>query len=238
MALALRPLTEVELAEGHQHDLSRMIAMRDIYFDFGEASPFHMAALNLEFPINGFTCIKGRTGCGKSTVLNLLSGLYRPVSGQILADGEPVDAYRSRWWQSRIGLVPPVVNIINVSIYENIALGVESADIDRERVHNVCRLVELDELITSLPGGYESIYGEDGLCFSSGQVQKVGIARALYRDPAILLLDESTDAFDLQTETMVLDRLKAIDGMTIIFVSHRPSVMEHADKLIDLEEML
>lgn len=238
VAHALQPLAEVDLAEGTRQELARSIVMQEIYFDFGESSPFHMEALNLEFPINRFTCIKGRTGCGKSTVLNLLSGLYKPISGQILADGVPVDAYRSKWWQSRIGLVPPVLNVINVSIYENVALGVEVHEINRERVREVCRMVDLDELVSGLPKGYESVYGEEGLTFSSGQVQKLGIARALYRKPAILLLDESTDAFDLKTESLVLDRLKAIDGMTIIFVSHRPSVMEHADHLIDLEEVL
>jgi ABC-type bacteriocin/lantibiotic exporter with double-glycine peptidase domain len=238
VARALQPLAEVDLAEGSAHSLDRSIVMQDIFFDFGETSPFHMEALNLEFPVHRFTCIKGRTGCGKSTVLNLLAGLYKPISGQILADDVPVNAYRSKWWQNRIGLVPPVVNVINASIYDNIALGVEPEAVDREWVHEICRIVELDELVAGLPGGYDSVYGEEGLSFSSGQIQKLGLARALYRRPLVLLLDESTDAFDLNTETRVLDRLKAMEGMTIIFVSHRPSVMEHADKLIDLEEEL
>lgn len=235
---SLTPLAEDDLSPASDQKIKRSISLKDVCFKFGASSPFHMDALNLEFPVNRFTCIKGRTGCGKSTVLNLLAGLYRPSSGRVVADGKAIDANRCAWWKRRIGLVPADVNVIQISLYENIALGIEPSEIDREKVRRVCGVVDLDELIGSLNHGYESIYGENGLNFSSGQIQKVGIARALYRDPALLLLDESTDAFDLKTEQLVLDRLKAIDGMTMVFVSHRPSVMEHADVVIDLEEVL
>jgi len=130
------------------------------------------------------------------------------------------------------------VNIIQASLYENIALGMPRDEIDLNRVHEVSQLVDLHSHVMELKEGYESIYGEDGLSFSSGQIQKVGLARALYRAPALLLLDESTDAFDLKTEKLVLDRLKGIEDLTIIFVSHRPSVFECADRIVDLEEWL
>ena len=217
---------------------TQTISLREISFAYSESGPFHMEGLNLDFPAGRFTCIKGRTGCGKSTVMNLVAGLYHPSKGTLECDGYPVDAYGSHRWKQQIGLVPAMVNIIEASLYENIALGAEEEDIDSEKVHAVCRLVDLDGLIQGLPDGYGSVYGGDGLCFSSGQILKVGIARALYRDPRILLLDESTDAFDLETERLVLDRLKVLDGLTIIFISHRPSVMEHADLVIDLEEIL
>jgi ABC-type multidrug transport system fused ATPase/permease subunit len=214
------------------------ISLRNISFAYSESSPFHLEGLNLDFPVGKFTCIKGKTGCGKSTVMYLVAGLYRPAIGGIECNGRPVNAYGSKKWRGRVGLVPAAVNIIQASLYENIALGLELDEIDRERVHEVCRLVDLDELLQGLSNGYQSVYGEEGLNFSSGQVLKVGLARALYRDPKILLMDESTDAFDLTTESMVLERLKAIDGLTIIFISHRPSVMAHADFVIDLEAIL
>ncbi len=235
---AIKPIEEVELVNDGVRSLGESIALRNLCFDFGESSPFHMEALNLEFSVGKFSCIKGRTGCGKSTVLNLVSGLYKPISGAICADGVPLDAHHSVWWQRQIGLVPASVNLIAVSFYENIALGIEKEKIDRERVHDLCRMVELHETIDRLPSKYDSVYGSDGLAFSSGQIQKIAIARALYRNPSVLLLDESTDAFDLTTEKIVLERLKSIGGMTIIFVSHRPSVMECADQVIDLEECL
>ena len=214
------------------------IALSNVYFAFSENGPFHLDGLNLEFPVGRFTCIKGKTGCGKSTVMNLVAGLYRPASGALLADGLEVGAYESRNWKQRIGLVPADVNLIQASMYENVALGLEPEEINHGRVHEVCELVDLHELLKDLPRGYETSYGEEGLRFSSGQVLKLGMARALYRNPSLLLLDESTDAFDLKTEKLILDRLKAVDALTIIFISHRPSVMDHADLVIDLEELL
>jgi len=234
------------LAESGQEDADtgegrcfrKTVGLSKVSFSFSDHGPFHLDALDLEFPANQMTCIKGRTGCGKSTVLYLLSGLYKPDSGSILQDGKPTDVYRSAAWKKRIGFVPAQVNILEASLYENIALGMNYAEIDRRRVREVCALVELDEHIQGLERGYDSVYGEGGLCFSSGQIQKVGLARALYREPKLLLLDESTDAFDLETENTVLSRLVRIGGMTIVFVSHRPSVMEHADRIIDLEKRL
>jgi len=155
-----------------------------------------------------------------------------------MVDGNPVDSYASTAWKKQIGFTPSNVNIIQASLYENIALGLSLDEIDQQKVQSVSALVDLDSHVQALKNGYDSVYGEEGLSFSSGQVQKVGLARALYRDPAILLLDESTDAFDLKTEGLVLDRLKEIEGLTIIFVSHRPSVGEYADKVVDLEELL
>lgn len=218
------------------HDFRETVALSKVSFSFSEHGPFHLDGLDLEFPANRMTCVKGRTGCGKSTVLYLLSGLYRPASGQILLDGKPADVYRSAAWKRRIGFVPAQVNLLAASLCENIALGIPLDEIDRARVREACALVELDEHIQGLEHGYDSVYGEGGLAFSSGQIQKVGLARALYRKPKLLLLDESTDAFDLETENTVLSRLTKIEGTTIIFVSHRPSVMEHADCIIDLEK--
>jgi ABC-type bacteriocin/lantibiotic exporter with double-glycine peptidase domain len=217
---------------------SESIALSNISFRYSPDSAFHLESLHLDFPVNVMTCIKGRTGCGKSTILHLVAGLYRPAAGAIHIDGEAIDVYGSRHWKSRIGFVPAAVNVMQASLYENIALGTPVADIDRQKVKAVSELVDLDAHIMGLRHGYESIYGADGLSFSSGQIQKIGLARALYRNPAVLLLDESTDALDLKTETLVLSRLNQIEGMTIIFVSHRPSVQEHAAKTIDLEEVL
>ena len=214
------------------------ISLSKVSFSFSRRGPFHLDALDLEFPANQMTCIKGRTGCGKSTVLYLVSGLYKPSSGCIQLDGTPTDVYRSQPWKNQIGFVPAAVNILATSLYGNIALGLAPEEIDKQKVRKVCALVDLDEHISSLQRGYDSVYGEEGLCFSSGQIQKVGLARALYRDPTLLLLDESTDAFDLETEKTVLSRLTRIEGMTILFVSHRPSVMEHAAHVVDLEERL
>jgi ABC-type bacteriocin/lantibiotic exporter with double-glycine peptidase domain len=214
------------------------IGLSNMAFRYSPDSAFHLEALSLNFPVGKMSCIMGKTGCGKSTVLNLMAGLYQPAVGDILADGNRIDAYGSKAWKRQIGYVPATVNIIQASLNENIALGVPLEEIDRERVQAASELVDLHSHVLDLKKGYESVYGADGLSFSSGQIQKVGLARALYRNPALLLLDESTDAFDLKTERLVLDRLKGIEGMTILFVSHRPSIMDLADQVIDLEDVL
>ncbi len=214
------------------------IALSNVSFRYSPTGAFHIDALDIEFPAGKMTCIKGRTGCGKSTILNLLAGLYEPALGDVVLDGRPANVFASRSWKQLVGFVPPNVNLIQESLYENIALGIPKDQIDCERVHAVSELVDLHSHVLGLKDGYDSIYGEDGLSFSSGQIQKVGLARALYRAPSLLLLDESTDAFDLKTEKLVLDRLKAMEDMTIIFVSHRPSVCECADQIVDLELLL
>ncbi|MDF7824722.1 ABC transporter ATP-binding protein [Pontiellaceae bacterium B12227] len=234
----MAPVADSDPQTAGEHLFTRSIGLSGVDFSFSEHGPFHLDSLSLEIPANQMTCIKGRTGCGKSTVLYLLSGLYRPFAGSILLDGREFKAYGNQAWKNHVGFVPAVVNVLDSSMYENIALGVFPEEIDRNRVREVAELVDLHEHISGLKGGYDSVYGEDGLSFSSGQIQKVGLARALYRKPALLLLDESTDAFDLETENTVLSRLTKIAGTTIVFVSHRPSVFEHAHKIIDLEEKL
>jgi ABC-type bacteriocin/lantibiotic exporter with double-glycine peptidase domain len=220
------------------HDFRHSVALSDITFRFSEHGPFFLNRLNLHFPANKMTCIKGRTGCGKSTVLYLISGLYQPSAGCIKIDESSLNVYENREWKKQVGFVPSLVHILHLTIYENIAMGETEDEIDREKVKSVAVQVDLDRHIMELDQGYNSIYGKDGLSFSSGQIQKIGLARALYRNPKLLLLDESTNAFDLKTENEVLSNLKQIEDLTIIFVSHRPSVFEHADKLINLEELI
>lgn len=214
------------------------IALSGVSFRYSPNSAFHLENLDVEFAVNSMTCLKGKTGCGKSTILNLVAGLYHPDEGVVKIDGETTDVYGSREWKRRIGYVPASVNVLQSSMAENIAIGVPFEEIDRERVREVAEMVDLDAHIMSLRKGYDSVYGDDGLCFSSGQIQKVGLARALYRNPSILLLDESTDAFDIKTEALVLERLTSLEDVTIIFISHRPSVHEFASRIIDLEEVL
>lgn len=222
---------EIRLAEG--------IELKQVNFKFIEDSGFHFQNLNLNIKAGQFYCVTGKTGCGKSTLLKIIAGLYRPTKGCLFVDGHLHELYNHHHWQTNLGFVPAKVCVIESTIYENIALGEPFDEIDTELVKKVSQLVELDEHIKSLPEGYHSVYGDDGLQFSSGQIQKIGIARALYRQPQLLLFDESTDALDLSSEQRILNNIRNNYGNnTIIFVSHRPSVQEFADHVINLEKLL
>ncbi|TQV88714.1 ATP-binding cassette domain-containing protein [Aliikangiella coralliicola] len=216
--------------------LSNQLCLKNIEFHFNDKSSFCFKDLSLKFHANQFHCVTGKTGCGKSTLLNIIAGLYQPGKGKLLVDDQPVNLYNNPNWQSQLGFVPPRVNLIEASVIENIALGEPEDSIDHEKIEKIAKLVDLHDHLMSLPDGYQSVFGDEGLNFSTGQTQKVGIARALYRDPNLLLLDESTDALDLATEKKVIENIKQHFKLTVIFVSHRPSVQQFADQVYNLEQ--
>ena len=214
------------------------IRLKNIQFRYSATSSSLFSDLNLEFPADQFVCIKGKTGCGKSTLLNLVAGIYRVQSGEILIDGKVSELYQNSAWQSNLGYVPTQVQLVDGRIIENIALGVPKNKIDKSKINNLCRLLELDELLDSLEHGIDTKIGDGEISVSSGQIQKLGIARALYRNPQVLLLDEATDALDLDSEKRIIKNIISHFNLTMLFVSHRPSIQILADSVIDLEEQL
>ena len=218
--------------------LTQKLELSKVGFRFNEQSGFHFENLSIGFAARQFHCIIGKTGCGKSTLLNLIAGLYRHSDGEIFIDQKAVELHDNIHWQSQIGYVPPRVNLIEDTIAANIALGQEEHEIDRERMRQIASWVDIDDYIESLDDGYESVFGDEGFNFSTGQIQKIGIARALYRQPQVLLFDECTDALDIKSEALVLNNVLKHVQATIIFVSHRPSVHELADNVINLENLL
>lgn len=218
-------------------DLNQNLTFRQISFRFNESSRFQISNLSVGFAANQFHCIVGKTGCGKSTLLNIIAGLYH-CDGEIFIDKQSVELHNNLVWQSKIGYVPPRVNMLEDTIAANIALGLEQAEIDMQRIRQIAEWLEIDEHIMSLAENYQSVFGDEGLNFSTGQIQKIGIARALYRQPEVLLFDECTDALDIKSEARILRSIQRNFHATIIFVSHRPSVQRFADNLIDLEALL
>ncbi len=225
-----------------QSKLSRMkifkkLDMRDICFSYSNSNHI-FSSLSISISANQFHCIVGKTGRGKSTLLNLIAGLYLNQSGEITVDGNKVQLYENSRWFEGLSYIPPNVQLIEGSVLENIALGERLEDIDREKVIKYSKLVDLNAHIITLAAGYNTIIGSEGTSLSSGQSQKIGIARALYQEPSLLLLDESTDALDITSERLVLEALKKIESLTIVFVSHRLSVKDFADSVIDLDQLL
>jgi len=181
----------------------------------------------------------GPTGSGKSTLIDLLLGLYRPTSGRVFIDGKPLTLELIPSWQATIGYVPQEIFLIDDTIARNIALGVPDTEIDNARLREVCAMAQiLDFIEVELRRGFQATVGERGVRLSGGERQRLGLARALYHRPSLVLLDEATSALDIATETKLLEALRALAGkLTIVMVAHRLSALANCDKLVDLSKM-
>jgi ABC-type multidrug transport system fused ATPase/permease subunit len=179
--------------------------------------------------------ISGSSGSGKTTLMDLLLGLIKPSSGSIRVDG--VDIFSDLGgWQEQVGFVSQSVYLLDDSIDANIALGVPRSEIDQQRITDVLKEVDLWEFVERLPNGVNTNVGERGTRLSGGQLQRIGIARALYRKPSILFLDESTSALDSVTEESVMvSILRLARTMTIVIVAHRESTLQHCSRRLVVE---
>jgi ABC-type multidrug transport system fused ATPase/permease subunit len=173
--------------------------------------------------------IIGSTGAGKTTLVDLILGLLVPSSGKILVDGRDLHDNLAGW-QRNIGYVPQVVYLIDDSVRRNVAFGVPQAEIDDARVWQALRAAQVDHVVRSLPGELDAIVGESGDRLSGGERQRLGIARALYRDPSVLVIDEATANLDPGTEAAIVEAIGKLKGKkTIIVISHRPAFVKGCD---------
>jgi ATP-binding cassette, subfamily B, bacterial PglK len=178
----------------------------------------------------------GRSGAGKTTLVDVLLGLLTPESGDILVDGKSIYDQEIRAWQNMIGYVPQNIFLTDDTLERNIALGVPDHLIDPERMAQAVKASQLDDMVQMLPQGIKTVLGERGTRLSGGQRQRVGIARVLYHDREILVLDEATAALDNETEVLISDAVKALGGTkTLIIIAHRLSTIEHCDCIYMME---
>jgi ABC-type multidrug transport system fused ATPase/permease subunit len=179
----------------------------------------------------------GSSGAGKSTLIDILLGLLEPQGGQVLIDDTVLSRSNVRNWQAALGYVPQHIFLADQSVAANIALGVPPEQIDRVAVERAARLANLHDFVsTELAEGYDTIVGERGIRLSGGQRQRIGIARALYRDPDVLIFDEATSALDNATEQAVMEAVHRLSGdKTIILVAHRLSTVRPCDRIFVLD---
>lgn len=177
--------------------------------------------------------IIGETGSGKSTFADVLLGLLKPQNIHIKADGADVEY---TFWGKDIGYIPQSVSIIDGSVKENVAFGINKKDIDNERLDKAIQEAQLTKMISEMPEGLETQVGERGVRISGGQRQRIGIARALYLEPQILVFDEATSALDNETESMVMESINAMRGKhTMIMIAHRLSTLKQCDEIYKVE---
>jgi len=214
----------------------------DIRFDnisFSYPESTNLAVDNCTFRIsqNQMTAFVGASGAGKSTAVDVLLGLLKPKSGALLIGDELVTSQNVRSWQKNIGYVPQNIFILDASINKNIAFGIPDSEIDHEKVKRAAEMANIAGFIEQQPGGYEFKAGERGAKLSGGQRQRIGIARALYKEPRILVFDEATSALDNVTEKQILSEIyKFTSNKTVIMIAHRFSSIEKADKIIAFKD--
>jgi len=210
------------------------LSLRDIAFRYPTGTSSVLLGLDLDVPLGSSLGIVGPSGSGKSTLIDILLGLRVPTTGKISIDGTPLtDVIHA--WRSRIGYVPQKVTLFDGTIGQNVALTWED-DYDRDKVIEVLEKAQLGSLITSREGGIDERIGERGVSLSGGQQQRLGIARALYSDPIILVLDEATSALDSKTEDDVVTAIKQLQGeVTLIAVAHRISTIKDYDQICYLD---
>jgi ATP-binding cassette subfamily C protein len=174
----------------------------------------------------------GATGAGKSTLVDVVMGLLPATTGRVTIDGVALDATRGRTWRRHVGYVPQSIFLLDDTLTHNVALGIAHRDIDPERVRRALRAAQLEALVASLPDGLETRLGEHGVRLSGGERQRVGIARALYHDPDVLVLDEATSALDNATAFAVTDAIRALHGRkTVLLIAHRLDALRGCDRI-------
>jgi len=214
----------------------REIRLVGASFRYQPDGPFAVADVSLSIPVRAAVGFIGPNGCGKTTLVDMVSGLLAPDAGHIEIDGHTLDESNRHQWRSRIAYVPQSVYLTDASIAQNIALGIADTQIDHARLITAAKLAQLDEFVGSLPGGYQHPIGERGIRLSGGQRQRIGLARALYTDASVLILDEATNALDGLTERELIAALMLLRGRyTILLISHRLSTLRSCDVIFELE---
>lgn len=233
--------TKGDFSPVHDEDVRPMpfeekIEVRDLSFRFDDDTENVIDGLSFEIKKGERFGIVGRTGAGKTTLFNLLLGLYTPSSGGVFVDGRMIAPDNIASWHRLVGYVPQDVFIADASVLHNVALGMDDAAIDRERVMLALKHASLEEFVNNLPEGLDTRIGEAGSKVSGGQRQRLGIARALYKNASVLFFDEATSSLDSQTEAEVNEALSTLSTehkeLTIIVISHRESTMKFCDRIL------
>ena len=214
---------------------NKTITLENVFFQYSPNAPVVLRNIFLIVPQGKVTAIVGGSGSGKSTLLKLLVRLYKPSHGEIKMGGMNVQSINLRKWRAMCGVVMQDGKMFSDTILNNIVLDDEHIDYDRLR--EVCRIAQIEDEINAMPKGFETKIGETGRGLSGGQKQRLLIARALYRDPEFLFLDEATNSLDVLNEKKITDALHgAFEQRTVIVVAHRLSTIRHADQIVVLDK--
>ena len=212
--------------------LASAISLRNVSFSYGRESV--LANVSMTLPAGAFIAVVGSSGAGKTTVADLIIGLLRPQRGEVWIDDLPLGEIDARAWRRMIGYVPQETFLFHDTVLANVTLG--EPGISRADVETALARAEAREFVAALPDGVDTVVGERGARLSGGQRQRIAIARALVRDPALLILDEATTALDPETEAGIVATVKRLTGrLTVLSISHQPAMQEAATVVYQLE---
>jgi len=216
----------------------KKISIMNVSFKYKENKDWVLQNINLNISQGSCIGIIGATGSGKSTLIDIVMGLMNPTKGKITVDNIEIDDINQRGWLKNIAHVPQEIFLIDSSIEENIAFGIDSNKIDYERVIQAARNAHIsDDIERILPDQYKTMVGERGVRLSGGQKQRIAIARALYKNANVLVLDEATSALDVETEKAVMNSIRKLNKkMTILIITHRKSTLKYCDKIIEISK--
>lgn len=229
------PITRKQLS-GTSLDFEKEIEFRKVRFRYRPDQPWILDGVSFRLPRGARVGFTGETGSGKSTCLDLLMGLLQPTEGEILVDGKKLTPENNHAWQKNIAHVSQFIFLIDSTVAENIALSRPAEPRNRQGLREAARLASLADFIEAEPLQYETLVGERGVRLSGGQRQRIGIARALYKRTPILVLDEATNALDLETEQAVLTSIfQGLPRVTLFMINHRPQSLEFCDRIVEIK---
>lgn len=237
----LKELAEIEHEQRTRHsgaqkiDKFKSLTIENIHYRYPNTDIPALNDISLQFKRGESIALVGATGCGKSTLVNAILGLLEPSSGRVAVNG--VNIFQDlQGWRSHLGYIQQSIYLIDDTIRANVAFGVPQNEVDDEHLWATLRSARLAEFIRTLPDGIDTIVGERGVRLSGGQRQRLGIARALYPNPEVLIMDEATSALDNKTEVEVMQAIQNLKkDRTLIMIAHRLSTVEDCDRLYFLK---
>ncbi len=228
---------ETKISTAAEINFKKSIKMKNVSFRYPASKEDVLNNLNIEIKKNSIVGIIGTTGSGKTTFVDILMGLISPTSGELLIDDIPLNSGNKKSWYKKILHVPQDIFISDKSIAENIAFGEDSKNINTTNLEVASKDAYIDDFVNSLPDKFEARTGEHGSNLSGGQKQRIGIARSLYRGGEILILDEATNALDMNTEKVIIDKIISNRrDLTTIIIAHNLDTIKNCDLVVIIEK--
>ena len=217
-------------------NIKSSIVFKSVSFTYPNSNDLILKNIDIKIKTKSLTAFVGKTGSGKTTLVDILLGLLPITKGKIFFDKIELNIDNLNSWQKKLGYVPQNIFLTDDTIKNNIAFAVPEDQIDHQKIVNAAKLAELDEYVSTLPDKYNTYVGERGVRISGGQIQRIGIARALYNNPEILVFDEATSALDNVTEKNIMESIKKLSkDKTVIIVAHRLSTIKNCNQIYLLD---